>query len=172
MSEYGIGLGSNLGDRCGHLIAALDALAALDGVAIKRTSRVFATPPWGIENQPEFFNACALLEASLSPEVLLSGCKAIETGLGRTPAPRWGPRLIDIDLLFCDDLAVSSPDLALPHPGLFERPFVLIPLMDIMAGRSVAGRDLASALERLQGTKAAQQVRVDFEATQRMAARV
>jgi 2-amino-4-hydroxy-6-hydroxymethyldihydropteridine diphosphokinase len=172
VGEYGIGLGSNLGDRCGHLIAALDALAALDGVAIKRTSRVYATPPWGIEDQPEFLNACALVEASHSPEMLLSACKAIETALGRTPAPRWGPRLIDIDLLFCDDLAIASADLTLPHPGLFERPFVLVPLLDIMAGRSVTGRDLASALGRLHGTEAAQQVRVDFEATQRMAARV
>jgi 2-amino-4-hydroxy-6-hydroxymethyldihydropteridine diphosphokinase len=171
VSEYGIGLGSNIGDRCGHLIDALDALAALDGVAINRTSRVFATPPWGIEDQPEFLNACALVEASLSPEVLLRACKAIEAALGRTPAPRWGPRLIDIDLLFCDALAIASPDLTLPHPGLFDRPFVLVPLMDIVSGRSVAGRDLASALGALQGTKAAQQVRLDFEGTQRMAAR-
>ncbi len=164
MAEVGIGLGANLGDRCNAIAGALTALGATDGVEILAVSSVYATPPWGVVEQPEFLNACALLRTSFAPHVLLARCKAIEGALGRTPTVRWGPRAIDIDLLFYDDVMMATPDLTLPHPGLFERLFVLAPLAEIMAGRSVAGRALDDVVAQ-RATADSERVRLDVDAT-------
>jgi len=124
-----LALGSNLGDRIANLRAARFALPP--SVVIRRSSPIYETPPWGVTDQPAFLNRVLEAETDLEPEPLLAYLKWIETGLGRTPSERWGPRLIDIDILFYDDLILDLPRVTIPHPHLHERAFVLVPLADI-----------------------------------------
>lgn len=124
-----LALGSNLGDRRANLQAALEALPP--AAQLRAESPVYETPPWGIADQPPFLNMVAEAETPLAPEALLAHLKDVETRLGRLPAPRWGPRLIDLDLLFYGDLVCATSTLTLPHPRLHERAFVLVPLADL-----------------------------------------
>ena len=124
-----LALGTNLGDRLANLRSALAALPP--SVILRRSSPIYETPPWGITDQPAFLNMVAKGETSLEPLPLLKYLMGIETELGRTPTIRWGPRLIDIDILFYDDLVLDLPEVTIPHPRLHERAFVLVPLADI-----------------------------------------
>jgi 2-amino-4-hydroxy-6-hydroxymethyldihydropteridine diphosphokinase len=124
-----LALGTNLGDRLANLRAALDALPPK--VVLQAESKIYETPAWGFEDQPAFLNMAVKAETSLKPEPLLKHLKQLETRLGRQPSFRWGPRLIDIDLLFYDSLVMETPRLVVPHPRLQERAFVLVPLADI-----------------------------------------
>ncbi len=124
-----LALGTNLGDRLAHLRAALDAFPP--EIRVRAQSRVYETPAWGYEAQPAFLNMVLQTETDLPPQVLLARLKQLERDLGRTPTFRWGPRVIDIDILFYDDLTLDSPDLTIPHPRLQERAFVLVPLAEL-----------------------------------------
>jgi 2-amino-4-hydroxy-6-hydroxymethyldihydropteridine diphosphokinase len=126
-----LGLGSNLGNREANLDEAVRRLAATPGVTVLRVSKYIRTAPWGVTDQPEFLNGAAAVETTLAPAELLRAVKEIERRMGRSPGPRWGPRLIDIDLLLYDRLSLHTPDLTLPHPGLMVRPFVREPLQEI-----------------------------------------
>ena len=124
-----LGLGSNVGDRLGNLQSAIDGLRKIGTVTA--ISKVYETEPWGKTDQPAFLNACVGLETELSPEDLLYHLKEIEQQIGRVARERWGPREIDIDILFYHDKQLSSQRLTIPHPLLQERAFVLVPLNDI-----------------------------------------
>ena len=124
-----IGLGSNLGSPAANVRAALRELRTLGRVT--RESHLYRTQPWGIEDQPAFCNAAALLETKLEPLELLAALKRIETALGRVPSARWGPRAIDLDILFYDELTLDHADLQIPHPRLKERAFALVPLAEV-----------------------------------------
>lgn len=124
-----LSLGSNLGDRASHLKSALASLPPQLRVAAK--SRVYETPPWGYTEQEHFLNQVVKATTYLEPELLLKHLKRLEVALGRKATFRYGPRLIDIDILFYDDLVFESPALTIPHPHVHERGFVLIPMMDI-----------------------------------------
>jgi 2-amino-4-hydroxy-6-hydroxymethyldihydropteridine diphosphokinase len=124
-----LGLGANLGDRIATLRAARDRLAS--AVDIVRSSSLYETPPWGVTNQPAFLNAVCLGQTALTPSELLVLLKNLERDLGRTATKRWGPRVIDLDILFFDDLILKTPTLTIPHPLLHERAFVLVPLSEI-----------------------------------------
>jgi 2-amino-4-hydroxy-6-hydroxymethyldihydropteridine diphosphokinase len=124
-----LGLGTNLGDRAANIAQALHRLGSLGTVLA--VSSLHETEPWGIAEQPKFLNAACLLQTELSPLELLLALKRIESAMGRTPTARNGPRLIDMDILFYDDLVLSTPELTIPHPCLHERPFVLLPLREI-----------------------------------------
>jgi 2-amino-4-hydroxy-6-hydroxymethyldihydropteridine diphosphokinase len=124
-----LALGTNLGDRAANLRAALDALAAR--MQVTAESDIYETAPWGVTDQPAFLNMCARAETDLAPLDLLTFIKELETTLGRVPTIRYGPRKIDIDILFYDTLILDSPPLSIPHPHLHERAFVLVPLADI-----------------------------------------
>lgn len=124
-----LGLGTNLGDRRGNLQAAVAALPPL--VEVMAESKVYETPAWGFEDQPTFLNMAVKAQTDLAPGDLLAYLKGIEARLGRTATFRWGPRVIDIDILFYDDLLLETPELVIPHARLHERAFVLIPLLDI-----------------------------------------
>ena len=130
MARAYIGLGSNLGDREGHLRAALQALRGA-GVVILRTSRFVETLPVGRTDQPEFLNAAAALSTDLSARELLGLLLRIETSLGRVRAERWGPRTLDLDLLLYDGEVIRETGLEVPHPRMHERRFVLEPLAEI-----------------------------------------
>jgi 2-amino-4-hydroxy-6-hydroxymethyldihydropteridine diphosphokinase len=129
MSTTYLGLGSNLGDRRANLRAAVKGLAP--PVRVITESAIYETPPWGVENQPGFLNMTLKAETELSPMELRDHVKHIERELGRGPMYHWGPRVIDIDILFYDDLIVDTPGLVIPHPHLHNRGFVLVPLATI-----------------------------------------
>lgn len=145
-----LGLGSNLGDRRRHLDDALLAMAALGDV--RRTSRRYRTAPVGFLDQPEFLNQAAELDTDLSPHALLARLKAIEVGLGRAPAFRNAPRVIDIDILLYDDVLLDEPGLRIPHPRLAERAFVLRPLAELLD--HVLGSPMSELLARVEGQHA------------------
>lgn len=126
-----IALGTNLGERLDNLRAAIDAMAP--EVNVLAESHVYETPPWGYEDQPAFLNMVVKAETDLEPEDLLKYLKQIEAELGREKSVRWGPRLIDLDILFYADLVINTPPLVIPHPRLHERAFVLVPLADVGA---------------------------------------
>jgi 2-amino-4-hydroxy-6-hydroxymethyldihydropteridine diphosphokinase len=124
-----LALGTNLGDRLANLKQAISSLTPqLD---VKAKSQVYETPPWGFEDQPKFLNQAIRAKTYLDPEPLLKHLKRLEVALGRKESFLNGPRLLDIDILFYDDLVVDKPSLVIPHPRLHERGFVLLPLMDI-----------------------------------------
>ena len=124
-----LALGSNLGDRLANLKGAIAALPPQMEVEAK--SSVYETPPWGYEDQPKFLNQVIKAQTYLDPEPLLKHLKRLEVALGRKETFQNGPRLIDMDILFYDDLVLNSSSLVIPHPRLHERGFVLLPLMDI-----------------------------------------
>ncbi|MFZ6026727.1 MAG: 2-amino-4-hydroxy-6-hydroxymethyldihydropteridine diphosphokinase [Chloroflexota bacterium] len=124
-----LAMGSNLGDRRANLRAAAAALPP--EVTVLEASPVYETEPWGYAEQPAFFNQVLKGETQLPPFALLMHLKQIETQLGRVPTIRYGPRCIDLDILFYGDQVVQSPELTIPHPRLAERAFVLVPLADL-----------------------------------------
>lgn len=128
----GIALGSNLGDRDEALREALERL--LPVVEIEGVSSFYETDPVGYTDQPPFLNAVCIGTTDASPQELLARCKAIEQAMGRRPGPRWGPRPIDLDVLFYDDLCLEGETLTLPHPRMAERAFVMVPLAEIAPG--------------------------------------
>lgn len=130
MAVVYIGIGSNLDDRKGNCLAALRRLES-KGIAIKKKSGLYETKPWGVEDQPDFINMAAEAETVLLPEELLRVFKETEREMGRESGERWGPRLIDLDILFYDDKIIRSDELVVPHPLLHERAFVLEPLSEI-----------------------------------------
>ena len=124
-----LALGSNLGDRMDNLRAAVRLMPPK--VQITSTSRIYETPPWGYLEQPPFLNQVVRGITTLEPEALLKYIKQLEIKMGRQPTVRYGPRLIDIDILFYDDLIRENRNLTVPHPRLHERAFVLVPLADL-----------------------------------------
>lgn len=131
-----VGLGSNLDDPIAQIRRACAALANLPESRLLATSSLYRTPPMGPPDQPDYVNAAALLETRLAPLALLDALQAIEAAQGRVRAERWGPRTLDLDLLLYGEARIETPRLTVPHPGLPERDFVLVPL------REVAGDDL------------------------------
>jgi 2-amino-4-hydroxy-6-hydroxymethyldihydropteridine diphosphokinase len=124
-----LALGTNLGNRTSNLRRALAAFPPV--VTVLAESSVYETPPWGITDQPPFLNMVIKGETRLAPMDLLQYLKQIESELGRVPSVRYGPRLIDLDILFYNSLILDTPELTIPHPRLHERAFVLVPLADL-----------------------------------------
>jgi len=151
MTRALIALGGNVGDSR----AILDRAVALfcDGKEVRLTARSsdYRTPPWGFKYQPAFINLCIAVDTSLSPRDLLARAQAVELQLGRDRAheKQWGPRTADIDIIAYDDLTVDELGLTLPHPRLFERAFVLLPLAEIAPEQTIAGRKISAALASL-----------------------
>ena len=151
MADALVALGGNVGDVRATLHRAIAALCDGEQVRLSARSSDYLTPPWGVEDQPAFVNLCIAVETALTPRMLLERAQAVERALGRERGKerRWGPRPIDIDLIAYDDLTVDEPDLKLPHPHLFERAFVLVPLAEIAGERRIAGVRIADALAGL-----------------------
>jgi len=124
-----IGIGANLGNAVHTVQIALEELKRY-GVVV-RASSLYDTKPWGVKHQPDFINAAALLETVLGPRELLVELKKLEAELGREQTYKWGPRVVDFDILAYDDRTIDEPDLIVPHPRMHERAFVLVPLAEI-----------------------------------------
>jgi 2-amino-4-hydroxy-6-hydroxymethyldihydropteridine diphosphokinase len=131
MGRVFVSMGSNLGDRLRFLRDAVHALGNEPGLIITSISSVYETEPVGKKDQPQFLNAAIELSSLLSPDSVLVHLKHVEKAVGRTPSVKWGPREIDLDLIYLGDLVVKSPTLSLPHPEAVKRRFVLTPLAEI-----------------------------------------
>jgi 2-amino-4-hydroxy-6-hydroxymethyldihydropteridine diphosphokinase len=155
MSEVLIALGGNVGDVRDTLREALAMLGRGPNLKVITRSPSYLTPAWGVKDQPPFINCCAAIETTLSPHDLLKRVQEVERAFGRDRANerRWGPRKLDIDIVAYDDLIMNEPDLTLPHPRLFERAFVLVPLADIAADRVIAGVSVKDALAKVDATE-------------------
>jgi 2-amino-4-hydroxy-6-hydroxymethyldihydropteridine diphosphokinase len=159
MPEAYLSLGSNMGDKSGNIARALALLAGPD-LRVTARSADYRTAPWGPIEQDWFVNACARVETRLAPQALLARALEVERAMGRVRDVRWGPRLIDIDLLAMDEVALDTPSLVLPHPRLLERAFVLVPLAEIAPDLPIAGTTVARALARLDPADVAGVVRI------------
>jgi len=150
-----IGLGSNIGNKSGNILKALDILGQFNGLKITKISSFYETEPVGYEDQDWFVNAVAQIETILSPDKLLNAFKKTEQAMGRRNTIRWGPREIDIDLLIYDQLCLNSPELIIPHPHLHERAFVLAPLAEIAPYQihPILKKTVAELLSELQSQK-------------------
>lgn len=146
-----LGLGTNLGDRMAHLRAAVAQLG--ERLAVERLSSVYETEPAYYQEQPRFLNMVCRARTALAPEELLGFLKELERRIGRRPSVRFGPRVIDLDILLYGDRTVDLPDLAIPHPRIAERPFVLVPLGEIAPALELpgAGATVAELLRRVGG---------------------
>ncbi len=147
-----IGLGGNIGDPKAAMGQALRALDGTHDVAVRRVSSIYRTPPWGKTDQPDFFNAAAELVTSLEPRALLELCLETERSLKRVRAERWGPRVIDIDILKYGDAAIAEEGLEIPHPRMLDRAFVLLPLAEIAPGLDLAGETASDRAARADQT--------------------
>jgi len=143
-------LGSNQGDRAAHLKRALAGLRKHD-IVVRKRSRVYQTQPWGRTDQPDFLNMALEIACDYSPAALLKVLKSIERRQGRRKTTRWGPRPIDIDILFYDQRIVSTQRLSIPHPRFAERPFAVIPVAEISPSfvDPATGRTLADYRRRI-----------------------
>lgn len=149
--EAYIGIGSNLGDREAYLQEAVYELGRHPDVEVVRVSAVYETEPVGYADQGPFLNMVAVVRTNLSPTSLHLHMKQIEDQLGRVRTIRNGPRTIDLDLLLMDGVALDTPDLTVPHPRMWERAFVLIPLVDVAQDRSRLFLSISEHLDRLDG---------------------
>jgi 2-amino-4-hydroxy-6-hydroxymethyldihydropteridine diphosphokinase len=140
-----VGLGANLGDAAATVRDALRALDVLPQTRLLRASRLYRSRAWGVETQPDFINAVAMLESRLPARTLLDELLAIERAHGRdrNAETRWGPRTLDLDLLLHGEAIIDEPGLRVPHPHLHERAFALLPLVEVAPDAVIPGRGLA-----------------------------
>ncbi len=131
MAHVFVGLGSNLGDKKENLSSARQHISMLPGTIILKTSSIIETEPWGNHNQPVYYNSVLLLDTNYNPAILLSELLNIEYLMGRRRDIKWGPRIIDLDILSYEDVLLKTDNLILPHPYLEERSFVLYPILEI-----------------------------------------
>ncbi|MDU1538448.1 Bifunctional folate synthesis protein [uncultured Clostridium sp.] len=131
MNKSYLGLGTNIGDRLNYLNQALNILNSHSNIKISKKSKLYETKAWGYTEQADFLNMCVEIETDLDPNDLLHVCQDVEKKLNRERKIRWGPRTIDVDILFFNDIILQEENLEIPHPRIKERAFVLIPLIDL-----------------------------------------
>jgi len=154
-----LGLGSNLGDSLKALRRAIQCLDNLPHSRVLTTSAAYRTAPWGVTDQPDFFNAVVALQTRLDPLRLLGHTQMVEKNLGRVATRHWGERVIDIDILLYGQHLIATPELTIPHPWMHERAFVLLPLLEIAPDVSIPGRGLARDLHNKLPTSTPQNIR-------------
>lgn len=147
MTRAVLAVGSNIGDRLGHLQGAIDLLS--ESVDVKAVSGVYETAPVGGPEQDEFLNAVLLVDTSLAPHEVLALCQSVEAAHDRVREVRWGPRTLDVDIIAMEQVLLDDPELTLPHPRAHERAFVCVPWLDVDPGATLPQGELASfALDR------------------------
>ena len=149
MSKAYLGLGTNIGDRLNYLNQACILLNSYDDITITNKSSIYETKAWGYTEQNDFLNMCIEIKTRLNPQNLLKICNEVEQKLNRERIIRWGPRTIDIDILFFNDIILHEENLDIPHPRITERAFVLIPLMDINPNLNVKNKSIKEHLKAL-----------------------
>lgn len=154
MARVFFSIGSNLGNREENCLKAVEALRA-EGIIIKKVSSLYHTRAWGYEDQPDFVNLAVEAETDMPAEEILRRIKHIERALGRVETFRWGPRVVDIDILFYDNLVMDTVDLTVPHPYIPERDFVLLPMAEIAPDflHPVLKKDIKTLLRELDAKR-------------------
>lgn len=147
-----IGIGGNVGDVFENMKSALNLLNDHSSISVSRISRVYKTPPWGIEDQDWFLNACVSVETNLTAQELLQSCLEVEVALKRIREIRWGPRTIDLDVLVFGEENIAHDNLQVPHPRMHERAFVLMPMADIAPDLFLNGKTISQWLEAIDTT--------------------
>ena len=145
-SDAIVALGSNIGDKIENVEKAVSLLTQGDDVQLTSRSRIYKTPPWGNTDQDWFVNACIGVKTSLDPHELLQRCLAVEERMGRRRTEKWGPRIIDLDVLVYGDVELADENLTLPHPHITKRAFVLAPMSDIAPEMKLDGRSISDWL--------------------------
>jgi 2-amino-4-hydroxy-6-hydroxymethyldihydropteridine diphosphokinase len=147
--DAAIGLGSNVGDKRANIARAVSLLTSDGDIRLIARSRDYRSAPWGVLEQDWFVNAVITVSTALSARQLLQRCQRVENEMGRVRLRKWGPRLIDVDVLAYRDQVIDEPDLKVPHPLIAERGFVVVPLKEIAPSLSIRGQSLDQMLERL-----------------------
>ena len=147
-----IELGSNIGDKAANIDRAIALLTQDGAIRLIKASRKFRSDPWGVVDQDWFVNACVSVATDLAPRDLLARCQRVENDMGRVRQQKWGPRLIDVDILTYRDQLIHDPDLVVPHPFIAERAFVLLPLKEVAPDARIGGRTLDEMIAALAPT--------------------
>ncbi len=153
-----LGIGTNIGNRAENIRLAVESLSLVPGITVLRESDMYETEPWGYTEQRSFYNNVIEIDTSLTPEALLGVCLGVEAGMGRVREFKNGPRIIDIDLLVYEGAVSDTPMLQLPHPGIAERAFVLVPLKDLYDDMNVLGISYKKFYENISNTDIANKV--------------
>lgn len=148
-SDATIGLGSNIGDKAGNIDRAIALLTADGTIKLTKASPKYRSAPWGVLDQDWFVNACIAVETDLSARDLLHRCQRVENEMGRVRRQKWGPRLIDVDIVTYRDHVIDESDLKVPHPLISERSFVLLPLRDVAPSTRIKGETLDALITKL-----------------------
>lgn len=149
--EYIISVGTNIGDRQRNIENSIKALSLLPGTTVTGKSRIYETEPVGYEKQQNFYNIILKAESSLEPGEMLGACLGIEAALGRVRSVRFGPRVIDLDIIFAENNVINTENLTVPHPRYDRRRFILEPLLDLFPDGVVYGTDIKPKLQKIDG---------------------
>ena len=163
MNKAYLGLGTNMGDKEAYLKEACKIISDNPNINIVKISKVYKTKAWGYTNQDDFLNICIEVDTNLSPEELLEVCHEVENKLNRVRVIRWGPRTIDVDILFFNNIISTDENLILPHPRIKERAFVLIPLMDLNKELVIDNKTISYYLSNLEKEELKQVEEVDIK---------
>ena len=153
-----IGIGTNMGDRYANIKTAVEAISLVPGIEVLRESSVYETDPWGYTDQQGFYNNVIEVESEKSPQALLGVCLGIEAGMGRVRQFKYGPRVIDLDLLIFEDAVSDTEELKLPHSLIGERDFVLVPLQELFSDMNIYGFDYKKKYENILPKSSAKKV--------------
>ena len=156
MNKAYLGLGTNMGDRLEYLNSACTILSQYENINITNKSKIYETKAWGYTDQADFLNMCLEIETSLDELQLLEVCGQVEQKLNRERIIRWGPRTIDVDILFFNDIILNNEKLSIPHPRISERAFVLIPLMDLNTNLVIKNKTIDVYLDSLSSEERGQ----------------
>lgn len=143
-----LGIGTNIGEREKNISLAVNSLSRLPDTSVEKVSPMYETKPWGYTQQDNFINVCVMVETSLSPNALLGACLGIESAMGRLRPFKNSPRIIDIDILLYEDVELDTKELKIPHPFIRERPFVLVPMHDIICNNKFFSYDISGSYEK------------------------
>ena len=156
MNKAYLGLGTNMGDRLEYLNSACILLSEYENINITKKSKIYETKAWGYTDQADFLNMCLEIQTSLDEFQLLEVCGQVEQKLNRKRIIRWGPRTIDVDILFFNDIILNNEKLSIPHPRISERAFVLIPLMDLNTNLVIKNKTIDVYLDSLSSEERGQ----------------
>ena len=143
-----LGIGTNIGEREKNISLAVNSLSRLPDTSVEKVSPMYETKPGGYTQQDNFINVCVMVETSLSPNALLGACLGIESAMGRLRPFKNSPRIIDIDILLYEDVELDTKELKIPHPFIRERPFVLVPMHDIICNNKFFSYDISDSYEK------------------------
>lgn len=147
-----LGLGSNIGNKSGNVTDAIRRLGEADGIDVTAVSRFYKSEPWGVEDQDWFVNAVAAIETTRDPHDLLRLCQQVEQDMGRVRLKKWGPRIIDVDVLIYGEDNIATETLIVPHPYIAERAFVVLPLYELAPDLVIDGRPLSAMKDNVQSS--------------------